>query len=213
MANLKFSKNGKPLGRDKVSVDRGNNAWTPEEDAYLRQAIEKNKTCVEVASRLGRSMSSIQTRKWQLKITKRFNPSPRGSFDNFKITMEDKKLGKAGKKESNIIEFVHPAPVSKWENIPLTFKQVPLQEDTTQSTETFVLESNVAIPDRHRKNEKERNKIRELFKTMDINQSFVIPASLSHVTTYLLNQEFPGFKIKRTFTDASKKFVRVFRIA
>jgi hypothetical protein len=78
MANLTFSKKGVPLGRNKSKAENNSSRWTPKEDAYLRMAVEQGLCAAEVGAKLGRSISSIQSRKYVLGIEGRFTPSPRG---------------------------------------------------------------------------------------------------------------------------------------
>jgi hypothetical protein len=68
MANLKFSENGVPMGRNKKATTNGNSQWSTAEDNYLQMAAEQNIPAGIVAAKLGRSNASIYTRKWQLGI-------------------------------------------------------------------------------------------------------------------------------------------------
>ena len=79
MANLTFSKNGIPMGRGKSSADNKHARWSTAEDNYIKMAVETGVPASTVASKLGRSIASIQNRKWSLGIEERFANSPRGS--------------------------------------------------------------------------------------------------------------------------------------
>lgn len=65
---IKFSKNGKPLGRTKSALERNNKQWSPEEDNYLRIAVAEGLSAITVAERLCRTAHSVRTRKWSLGI-------------------------------------------------------------------------------------------------------------------------------------------------
>jgi len=84
--------------------------------------------------------------------------------------------------------------------------------NATEEINLFLLEDNVPLPSRTR-NEADRNKIREIFKVMQVNQSFAVPRLLSYVATNLAKTEFPEFKIKCTATSQEKKFYRIHRLA
>jgi hypothetical protein len=86
MANLTFSKNGVPMGRNKSTAENNSSRWTAQEDNYLKMSLEEGLPSVEVAAKLGRSIASLQTRKWTLKLEGRFARSPKGSTRNFKST-------------------------------------------------------------------------------------------------------------------------------
>jgi len=60
MANLTFSKNGVPMGRNKSTAENNSSRWTAQEDNYLKMALEEGLPSVEVAAKLGRSIASLQ---------------------------------------------------------------------------------------------------------------------------------------------------------
>lgn len=70
-----FSKNGKPMGRPKSTMERKNKHWTPEEDNYIRIAVQEGLSTAAVSARLGRTVASIQGRKWYLGIEGRLASS------------------------------------------------------------------------------------------------------------------------------------------
>ena len=84
--NLTFSKNGVPMGRNKSTAENNSSRWTAQEDNYLKMALAESLPSVEVAAKLGRSIASVATRKWTLKLEGRFGNSPKGSTGNFKST-------------------------------------------------------------------------------------------------------------------------------
>jgi hypothetical protein len=79
MANLTFSEKGVPMGRNKSKAANKNKQWSAAEDNYIRMAVEAGTPSSVVASKLGRSIASVQNRKWNLGIEGRFGNSPRGS--------------------------------------------------------------------------------------------------------------------------------------
>jgi hypothetical protein len=79
MANLTFSEKGVPMGRNKSKAANKNKQWSPAEDNYIRMAVEAGTPSSVVASKLGRSIASVQGRKWGLGIEGRFGNSPRGT--------------------------------------------------------------------------------------------------------------------------------------
>jgi hypothetical protein len=85
MANLTFSKKGIPMGRNKSKADNKNKQWSKAEDNYIKLAVEEKLPSSIVASKLGRSIASIQNRKWTLGIEGRFGNSPRGSRKQEKV--------------------------------------------------------------------------------------------------------------------------------
>jgi hypothetical protein len=78
MANLTFSDKGVPMGRNKSKAARKHKQWTAAEDNYIRMAAEAGTVSSVVASKLGRSIASVQNRKWSLGVEGRFGNSPRG---------------------------------------------------------------------------------------------------------------------------------------
>jgi len=79
MANLTFSDKGVPMGRNKSKAANKHKQWSAAEDNYIRMAVEAGTPSSVVASKLGRSIASVQNRKWSLGIEGRFGNSPRGS--------------------------------------------------------------------------------------------------------------------------------------
>lgn len=72
------------MGRNKSTAENNSSRWTAQEDNYLKMALQNGLSSVEVASKLGRSIASVATRKWTLKLEGRFGNSPKGSTRNFK---------------------------------------------------------------------------------------------------------------------------------
>lgn len=72
---VKFSKNGKPMGRNKSTLERENKQWTAEEDNYIRIAVAEGLSTATVSARLGRSVAAIAGRKWYLGIEGRLASS------------------------------------------------------------------------------------------------------------------------------------------
>jgi len=68
MANLTFSKNGVPMGRNKSTDENNHSRWTADEDNYIRTACAQNVTARVIAAKLGRSAASVHSRKWTLGI-------------------------------------------------------------------------------------------------------------------------------------------------
>lgn len=79
MANLTFSEKGVPMGRNKSKAANKNKQWSPAEDNYIRMAVEAGTPSSVVAAKLGRSIASVQNRKWSLGIEGRFGYSLRGA--------------------------------------------------------------------------------------------------------------------------------------
>lgn len=75
MANLTFSKKGIPMGRNKSQADNKSKQWSSAEDNYIRMAVEQGLCTATVASKLGRTVASVQNRKWNLGIEGRFGSS------------------------------------------------------------------------------------------------------------------------------------------
>lgn len=67
------------MGRNKSKADNKNKQWSTAEDNYIKLAVEQGLPSSVVASKLGRSIASVQNRKWGLGIEGRFGNSPRGS--------------------------------------------------------------------------------------------------------------------------------------
>lgn len=59
MANLTFSKNGVPMGRNKSTAENKHSAWTLDEDKYIIKSCAENVTAPEMAAKLGRTAMSI----------------------------------------------------------------------------------------------------------------------------------------------------------
>lgn len=72
------------MGRNKSNGQNKSTLWTEQEDNFIKMALAKKLSSVEVASKLGRSIASVATRKWFLKLEGRFGNSPKGSTQNFK---------------------------------------------------------------------------------------------------------------------------------
>lgn len=68
MANVTFSKNGVPMGRNKSTDENNHSRWTADEDNYIRTACAQNVTARVIAAKLGRSAASVHSRKWTLGI-------------------------------------------------------------------------------------------------------------------------------------------------
>lgn len=183
MANVTFSKNGVPMGRSKSSAENNSSRWTPQEDNYLKIALEEKLPSSEVAARLGRSISSVTTRKWVLGLDGRFGRSPKGSTRNF-VNRRPK---------TNPINLEYDVP----EGIKL-FKiesGVPLPSS------------------RNGRNNEARQQLRNLFEKIQTGQSFVVPKKMVHVANYIVNKEFQAYKIRTSATSPEKKFYRIYRVA
>jgi len=185
----KFSKNGKPLGR---TSSKGNKhkAWTPEEDNFLRLAVEQKIPKSVVAGRLGRTKDSIVFRKYVLKIEGAFGRDVR----------------------SNAKKLETSNPVSQISQQTEAFSG---QMQTVQTVQTFKLETGIPLPSRSGRTENlmAREKLRILLESMNVGQSFVVPRNLSHVTKHLVLKEFESYRIRICATNRDKKFYRIFRLA
>lgn len=178
--NLTFSKNGVPMGRNKSTAENNSSRWTAQEDNYLRMALAESLPSVEVAAKLGRSIASVATRKWTLKLEGRFGNSPKGSTRNFKSNPRTKANQTA---------------------------------TPPQGIQLFKIETGVPLPARNGRNEEARNQVRNIFKQIQVGQSFVVPRNMVHVAQYIVNKEFQAYKIRTSATSADKKFFRIYRVA
>lgn len=184
MSNLKFSKNGVPMGRNKSQAGNNNSHWTEAEDNYIRLAVSEGSSVDGVAAKLGRTRQAVLSRKWTQGIKGRFGNPKSKKMQGIKTPI---------------------APTVK--NPSKTPIKVPA------GLELFRMESNVPMTSRGSMNEESRNKIRNLFSNMNVGQSFVVPCKLSHVAKYIATKEFPEFKIRASATSQDKKFHRIFRVA
>lgn len=179
----KFSKNGLPLGRPSVSPKNKSSRWTPQEDAYLKQALKEGKTATEVASRLGRTTVSVLSRKHLF-----FKDE--GKFSK-------KRTRKSAVRTIQISQPI-PQPTSIVEKAPF---------------ELFTLETGIPMPQKGKKpNTVEMDRIRKLFDIMAPGQSFAIPKNLVHIARKIANNEYGAYRIKVSATAKDQLFFRVFRM-
>lgn len=182
----KFSKNGKPLGR---TSSKGNKhkAWTPEEDNFLRLAVEQKIPKSVVAGRLGRTKDAIVFRKYVLKINGAFGRDVR----------------------SNAKKLETSNPVSQ------ISQQIEASLGQMQTVQTLKLETGIPVPLRFGRTENlmAREKLKILLESMNVGQSFVVPRNLSHVTKHLVLREFESYRIRICAMSRDKKFYRIFRLA
>lgn len=186
MANLTFSKKGKPMGRSKAVKEGQKRRWTPEEDNYLRIALEEGKDASTVAARLGRSRFSVTCRKSELGIEGRFARARKSSA---------------------------PAPKTAPKASPARPKKTVATLSGPDGLQLMVLETNVPLPSKATKNDEAREKIRGLLKEMKVGNSFVVPRKLVHVATYVASREFEDYKLRTSATSPEKQFYRIFRLA
>jgi hypothetical protein len=179
----KFSKNGKPLGRPSAKGNK-NKTWTPEEDNFLKLAVEEKIPKSVVAGRLGRTKNAITLRKYLLKIEGAFGRSKRSS-----VTKTDS---------------TNPGTGSQYQGT------APNQMHGIQ---IMKLETGIPVPARFNRNEGERARLRILLQSMKVGQSFVVPKNLSHVAKHIVLKEFEAYKIRVCATSNEKNFYRFFRLA
>jgi hypothetical protein len=86
-------------------------------------------------------------------------------------------------------------------------------EVSANGIEIFKIESGVAMPTKFTPHFKEKEKIYQLLRQIQPNQSFIIPGNLTNATRFIVQKEFPQYKIRIVRTTDDKKFARVFRLA
>lgn len=79
--------------------------------------------------------------------------------------------------------------------------------------EIFNLESGVPMPSRLSRLSSEKIKLRNTINQMEVGQSFVMTGNLVNQARFMVNTEFPAFKVRIVHTTPDKKFARVFRVA
>lgn len=166
-------------------MSRTNKRWSRSEDKYLRLALKDGLSAEEVSRNLGRSRGSVSNRKMILGL--------KGRFSRFSASA----LLRAAEKANG------------------TFQPTQIKKEIRklQPTEIFELESGIEVPSRFTVYSKEREKLRNTFRQMQVGQSFVITSNLVGLTRILANTEFPEMQIKIVSTSEEKKFSRVFRKA
>ena len=187
MANLTFSKNGVPMGRNKSTAENKHSAWTLDEDKYIIKSCAENVTAPEMAAKLGRTAMSIYARKSYLGI-KNDKSVPRKKRTKTQVKAKSSKRGRPRK---NVAEAIYTAPAG---------------------LQLFKLESGIPMPTRGERNPEQTAQLRSILQRMEIGNSFVVPKNVVYKATYLANKEFGSYKLRSSATSTDRKWYRIFRV-
>ena len=163
--------------------------WTSDDVLALREAVNKKANINDLAASIGKSTSSIFTKKSDLGIKGSF---AKGATKSLKATV----VGKVNLEVEEIKEVEQ--------------EDAPIMVD---GKEIYVIETTVVPVKLRGIEQKMIDKVKHLLSIVEPGQSFVIETRMIRFMNEFEKADFSHYKLKKQRTDKSKKFTRIYRLA